>query len=378
MRVGLRALLTSPQFLLFEETPGKLNDYSLATRLSYFLWSTMPDEELLKLAADKKLSQPTMLHSQTERMLKSPKSKAFVENFVGQWLELRNIDATTPDTKLYPEFDALLKLAMVTETESFFTELLTKNLNITNFIKSDFAMLNRRLADHYQIEGVNDESFRRVSLPVGSPRGGVLAQASVLKVTANGTVTSPVKRGAWVMKQLLGDPPAPPPANVGSIEPDTRGATTIREQLAKHRNSETCALCHQHIDPPGFAMECFDVIGGWRDTYRSQDKGTGVKKKLNGQGVWQYKAGLPVDAGGEMPDGRKFAGFKEFQQLLLDQQDQVASNLAHNLLVYGTGAGIEFADRDEVTRLVKQVKADGNGLRSMVHRVVESAMFSRK
>ena len=378
LRVGLRAVLTSPQFLLFEERPGKLSDYALASRLSYFLWSSMPDEELLKLAADKKLSQPEVIRAQTERLLKSPKSKAFVQNFVGQWLELRNIDATTPDVKLYPEFDALLKAAMITETESFFTELLQKNLSVTNFIKSDFAMLNRRLAEHYEIAGVSDESFRRVSLPADSPRGGLLSQASILKVTANGTTTSPVRRGAWVMKQMLGQPPPPPPANVGGIEPDTRGATTIREQLAKHRTSETCNTCHRSIDPPGFALESFDVIGGWRENYRSQDKGTNVKRKLNGQNVWQYKEGLPVDASGELADGQKFAGYQEFQQLLLAQQDQVTRSLAQNLLVYATGAGIQFADRDEVLSLVKQVKADGNGLRSLVRRVVESAMFGRK
>ncbi len=378
LRVGLRAVLTSPQFLLFEERPGKLSDYALASRVSYFLWSSMPDEELLKLAGDKKLSQPETLRAQTERLLKSPKAKAFVQNFVGQWLELRNIDATTPDVKLYPEFDALLKTAMITETESFFTELLQKNLSVTNFIKSDFAMLNRRLAEHYEIPGVNDESFRRVSLPADSPRGGLLSQASILKVTANGTTTSPVRRGAWVMKQLLGQPPAPPPANVGGIEPDTRGATTIREQLAKHRTSDTCNSCHRNIDPPGFALESFDVIGGWRETYRSQDKGSNTKRKLNGQNVWQYKEGLPVDASGELADGQKFAGYKEFQQLLLAQQDRVTRSLAQNLLVYATGAGIQFADRDEVQSVVNQVKADGNGLRSLVHRVVESAMFGRK
>jgi len=212
-------------------------------------------------------------------MLDSGKSRAFVENFTGQWLDLRNIDATTPDARLYPEFDELLKLSMINETESFFAELLNKNLPVSNLIHSDFAMLNSRIAAHYGIEGVTGEEFRRVSLPAGSPRGGILTQASVLKVTANGTTTSPVLRGSWVIKRLLGRPSPPPPANVGTIEPDTRGATTIREQLAKHRTSESCAGCHRNIDPPGFALESFDVIGGFRDRYRSQEKGDRVDKR---------------------------------------------------------------------------------------------------
>ena len=378
MRVGLRAILASPQFLLFEERPGKLDDFGLASRLSYFLWSTMPDEELIRLATEKKLTQPETLRAQVERMLQSPKSQEFTKNFVGQWLDTRNIDSTMPDKKLYPEFDILLKLSMITETESFFNEVLSKNLPVSSFIDSDFAMINRRLANHYDIEGVEGEQFRRVSLPAGSPRGGVLTQASVLKVTANGTVTSPVLRGAWVLRRLLGQPPTPPPANVGSIEPDTRGSTTIREQLDKHRNSESCAGCHKNIDPPGFALESFDVIGGWRETYRSQDKGTSPKRKLNGQNIWQYKEGLPVDCTGELPDGRKFTGIVDFKKLLLERQDQVLNAVASKLLIYGTGAGIQFADRDAVNAIVAQTKAQGGGLRSLVHAVVESPVFISK
>jgi hypothetical protein len=378
MRVGLRAILASPQFLLFEEPPGKLDDFALASRLSYFLWSSMPDNELLRLAAEKKLAQPASLQAQVERMLNDPKAQEFTRNFVGQWLDIRGIDATMPDKRLYPEFDILLKLSMVTETENFFNELLSKNLPVSNFIDSDFVIVNRRLAEHYGIDGVQGEEFRRVSLPAGSPRGGVLTQASVLKVTANGTVTSPVLRGAWVLRRLLGQPPTPPPANVGTIEPDTRGSTTIREQLAKHRNSETCASCHKTIDPPGFALESFDVIGGWRETYRSQDKGTKPTRKLNGQGIWQYKEGLPVDASGELADGRKFAGIVDFKKMLLSQQDQVLRALASKLMIYGTGAGIQFADREVVDAITKDTKAKGGGLRTLVHAVVESPVFLSK
>lgn len=374
LRVGLRGILTSPSFLLLEEHPGKLDNYALASRLSYFLWSGMPDDELLKA----RLSQPEVLKAQTERLLKSPNAAAFTHNFVGQWLELRNIEATTPDKKLYPEFDQLLQLGMVSETEAFFNEVLAKNLSVASFIQSDFVMINNRLAEHYEIDGIRGEEFRRVSLPAESPRGGLLTQASILKVTANGTVTSPVIRGSWVMKHLLGQPPQPPPANVGAIEPDTRGSTTIREQLAKHRNVESCATCHSKMDPPGFALENFDVIGGWRTNYRSQEKGANVKKQLRGQNIWQYKEGPPVDASGELVDGRKFQGITDFKKLLLGQQDQVMKCLAENLVTYSTGAGIQFADRERIDAIVKQTQAEGSGLRTLVHAVVQSPLFLSK
>ncbi|MEZ0277256.1 MAG: DUF1592 domain-containing protein, partial [Roseimicrobium sp.] len=282
--VGLRGVLTSTPFILFNEAPGKLDDYALASRLSYFLWSTLPDDELLRLAAAKELARPETLRAQVERMLKDKRADGFVTNFTGQWLDLRSIDATSPDANLYPEFDEMLKRAMVGETEAFFREVLTKNLPITNFIQSDFAMLNSRIAEHYSIDGVRGEQFQRVSLPKDSARGGVLTQASVLKITANGTVTSPVLRGAWVMKRLLGDPPAPPPPGVGSVEPDTRGAATIRELLDKHRHAESCMGCHSKIDPAGFALESFDVIGGWRERYRSKDKGERPAAKIDNRG----------------------------------------------------------------------------------------------
>lgn len=378
MRVGLRGVLVAPQFLLFEEAPGKLDDYALASRLSYFLWSTMPDDELLAAAAAKKLRDPGALRQQVERMLKSEKSRAFVQNFTGQWLDLRNIDATTPDKKLYPEADELLKVSMVQETEAFFGELLEHNLPVSNFIQSDFAMLNSRLAAHYEVPGVDGAQLRKVKLPAESPRGGVLTQASVLKVTANGTTTSPVLRGAWVLKRLLGQPPKPPPPGVGSIEPDTRGATTVREQLAKHRNSETCAGCHSQIDPPGFALECFDVIGGFRERYRSQDKGDTVSVKNSPNRRQYVKLGLPVDATGELSDGRKFADIREFKQLLLADSDRVLRALAAKLVIYSTGAGIGFADRAPVDAIVAKAKEQGGGLRALVHEVVQSPIFQAK
>ncbi len=378
IRVGFRGVLTAPQFLLFEEAPGKLDDYALASRISYFLWSSMPDDELLALAAQKKLSQSGVLRAQVERMLNDQRSHAFVQNFAGQWLDLRNIDATSPDKRLYPEADELLNVSMVQETEAFFADLLKRNLNISNFIQSDFAMLNSRLAVHYGIEGVSGEEFRRVSLPPDSPRGGVMTQASVLKVTANGTTTSPVIRGAWVMKKLLGLPPAPPPPGTGTIEPDTRGATTVREQLAKHRTSEKCAGCHSNIDPPGFALESFDVIGGFRDRYRSQGTGDTTTVKNTWSKRQYIKLGLPVDASGELPDGRKFSGIQDFKNLLMEKSDLVLSSLTNKLVIYSTGAGIAYCDRPAVEAIAEKVKQEGGGLRTLVHAVIESPIFQSK
>ena len=378
VRGGLRAVLTAPQFLILDERPGKLDDYALASRLSYFLWSTAPDEELLRLAAEKKLTHPDVLRAQTERLLGSVKAREFVRNFTGQWLDLRNIKATSPDKQLYPEFDEMLEGSMVAETEAFFTEVLTKNLSVANFIQSDFLMLNRPMAQHYGLPGAGSEQFERVALPPGHPRGGLLTQAAILKVTANGTVTSPVLRGAWVLKRLLGKPPQPPPPNVGSIEPDTRGATTIREQLDKHRHEETCAACHRNIDPPGFALEAFDVIGGWRDHYRSTGKGEKPPWKFEGRDIWQYKLGPTVDASGTLPDGRAFKDIAEYKKLLLADKDQMLRCLTEKLVIYSTGAGIRFSDRTEIADMVSAVLAKDSGLRTLIHAVVQSAVFQTK
>jgi hypothetical protein len=338
----------------------------------------MPDAELLRLAAEGKLSQPQVLAAQVERLLKHDRARAFVTNFTGQWLELRNLDATSPDKRLYPEFDELLRLSMVPETEAFFTEILTHNLPVSNFIHSDFAMLNRRMAQHYGIDDVYGEAFQRVSLKPDSPRGGLLTQASILKVTANGTTTSPVIRGAWVMKQLLGQPPSPPPPNVGSIEPDTRGSTTIRQQLDKHRNSESCAGCHRSIDPPGFALEAFDVIGGFRDRYRSQEQGDQGQVRSAAGRYFKFRLGQPVDASGQLADGRAFTGITDFKKLLLTQEEQVVRALTEKLLTYATGAGITFADRAAVQDIAAKVKQKDGGLRTLIHEIVLSPTFQSK
>jgi len=366
VRVGLLAVMASPEFLFLREPPGRLDDFALASRLSYFLWSTMPDDELLALAGQQKLSQPAILHAQVERMLNHPKSAAFTENFTGQWLGLRDIDFTIPSHILYPDYDDMLKASMVRETELFFAEVLKNDLSVTNFIASDFTMLNGRLARHYKIPGVDGWEFRRVSLPPESHRGGVMTMASVMKVTANGTSTSPVTRGAWVLDRILGTPPPKPPENIAALEPDIRGATTIREQLAKHRQIESCASCHVKIDPPGFALESFDVIGGWRDRY-----------VLDGRRA-NFREGLKVDPSDVLHDGRKFRNIDELKQLLVADKDQIARALTTKLVTYATGSVPESADQTEIRAIVGNVSKRNYGFRSLIHEIVGSKLFQTK
>jgi hypothetical protein len=375
VRVGLKAILVSPDFLFLREKPGRLDDFALASRLSYFLWCTMPDEELLALAEKKSLGEPPTLRGQVERMLNSPKAKAFTENFVGQWLNLRDIDFTSPDFRLYPEFDELLKTSMVNETHLFFNEVLKNDLSLTNFVASDFTFVNERLAKHYGLPGVEGHAYRKVKLPPDSHRGGVLTMASVLKVSANGTNTSPVIRGAYVLDRILGTPPAPPPAGVPAVEPDIRGATTIRQQLAKHRQIASCAICHTKIDPPGFALESFDVIGGWRDYYRSV--GNGKEVKIDGRRM-PYLQGPKVDPADALAGGEKFKDIDELKQLLLKDKEQLARALTEKLVTYATGAAPSATDREEIEKIVRKVREKDYGFRTLVHEVVESGLFRNK
>jgi mono/diheme cytochrome c family protein len=375
VRVGLSAILMSTNFLFLDEKPGRLDDFALASRLSYFLWSSMPDEELFRLAESGTLGEPAVLQGQVDRMLENPKASALTRNFCGQWLGLREIDFTAPNHIAYPEYDEMLKHSMVRETELFFAELLKDDLPVTDLVASDFALLNGRLARHYGIPGVEGLwEFRKVTLPPGSHRGGVITMASVMKVTANGTSTSPVTRGAWVLDRILGTPPPKPPPGVSALEPDIRGATTIREQLAKHRTIETCAACHAQIDPPGFALESFDVIGGWRDFYRLASWAKGAKP-IPGKA---YLEGPKVDPTGELRDGRKFRDIDEFRELLLREKDQITRALAGRLVTYATGGSPEAMDRPELLAIVERVREKHYGLRTLVHEIVESRMFREK
>lgn len=373
MRTAAIAVLCSPEFLYLKEPAGRLSDLQLASRLSYFLTRSTPDAELLAA----KLSQPEVLHAQTERLLKAATLERFVTDFTDGWLNLREIEFTTPDKQLYPEYDEQLLDSMLRETRGFISELIRSNLSIANVVQSDFAMLNKRLAKHYGLPDVSGVELQKVKLPPDSHRGGVLTQASVLKVSANGTNTSPVVRGIFVMDRILGMEPPPPPPGVPGVEPDIRGATTLRELLDKHRNSESCNGCHRVIDPPGFALESYDVIGGWRERFRSIDQGEKVDLKIEGRKV-RYRLGPPVDAAGELDGGATFTGMSDFQKLLLTGQDRVARCVAEKLLVFATGRPMGFSDRSEVEKLVAQSKAKGHGFRDLIHAVVQSEVFRSK
>ncbi len=373
MRTAAIAVLCSPEFLFLKEPAGKLNDVQLASRLSYFLTRSTPDAELLAA----KLTQPAVLRAQTERLLKAASLERFVADFTDGWLNLREIEFTTPDKQLYPEYDELLLDSMLRETRGFITELIQNNLGITNIIQSDFAMLNKRLAQHYGIPGVSGVELQKIKLPSDSHRGGVLTQASVLKVSANGTNTSPVVRGIFVMDRILGMEPPPPPPGIPGVEPDIRGANTLRELLDKHRNSESCNGCHRVIDPPGFALESYDVIGGWRERFRSIEKGEQVSLTVQGRKV-RYRLGPPVDATGELNTGVKFTGMSDFQKLLLAGQDRVARCMIEKLLTFASGRAMGFSDRSEIDKLVAQSKAKGHALRDLIHAVVQSEIFRSK
>ena len=393
VRVPLRAVLSAPAFLFqggaFDAggddaggddagAPGvgasrTLDDFALASRLSYFLWRSLPDAPLLRAAADGRLSDPAVLAAHVDRLLDDERSERFVRDFAGQAFRLYELRATTPDAGLYPEYDDRLGQAMARETELFLGAVIDENHGIGRLIDADFTFANRRLAEHYDLPGVTGQRMRRVALPADSPRGGLLTQASVLKVTANGTTTSPVPRGNFVLANLLGQPPAPPPPGIEGLEPDTRGTTTIREQLTAHRANPVCASCHRVIDPPGFALESFDPIGGFRKNYRA----SGGESQFGDFTVpLPYVDGLPVDPSGVTPEGEAFSGIEEYKRLMLGNElEQVARHLTSQLLVFSTGAEIEFADRDAVEAIVARLGDDGYPLRTMIHAVARSDLF---
>ena len=383
LRFGLKAILCSPEFLFLDEphressNEKSINEYALASRLSYFLWSSMPDTELMACASRDELRDPQIVRQQAERMLRDSRATAFTTNFTGQWLDLRDIDFTEPDANLYPEFDELLRVSMIEETIRFFQEVLEQDLSVMTFVDSDFTFLNERLAKHYGVDGVVGQAVRKVTLPTASVRGGLLTQASILKVTANGTNTSPVLRGAWVREKLLGLTVPPPPDNISAVEPDIRGATTLREQLALHRNDESCASCHDKIDPPGFALENFDPIGGWRDNYRTM--GEGQRPDFSQSPftyAWiRYRIGLPVDAGGKTTAGDQFHDIRDYKKLLAAHDEQIATGLTEKLLTYATGRQLRFSDRNTVQKIVKIASQKNYGIRTLIHEVVASEIF---
>ncbi len=362
-RDGLTAVLCSPGFLYLEE-PGDvhLSPYALASRLSYFLWSSMPDRELLDLAEAGTLSDPDTLAAQVRRMLQDSRSTAFIDGFLDSWLRLRDLGSMPPDRgKFQAYYRDDLQTSMREETRLFTRYVLDDNLSIASFLDSDFTFVDKALASHYGLAPPQGRGFERVSLH-DRRRGGLLGQASVLTVTANGIETSPVVRGVWLLENILGTPPSPPPPDVEPLDPDIRGATTIRDQLEKHRSSPSCYNCHRKIDPPGFALENFDAIGAWRDRYgKSSDE----------------EAPL-IDPAGQLSDRHEFADIEGLKTLLDARVDQFARCLTEKLLSYATGRILETADRPDVDRIVAEAKAKGHGLEDLILLVVQSEPFQAK
>ncbi|MEM9280977.1 MAG: DUF1592 domain-containing protein [Verrucomicrobiota bacterium] len=379
LKTALSAMLCSPEFLFLKEPPGTLDDFAIASRLSYFLNRTAPDAELRSEATEQTLTrQPEALKRQAQRLMDHPHFDRFIQDFTDSWLDLRNIAFTNPDERLYPEFDRFLQHSAVEETRRYFRELIETNAGIETLVKSDFAMLNWRLAQHYGIEGVSQAAVERFPLPPRSPRGGFLSQASVLKVSANGTNTSPVLRGVWVNERILGHHPSPPPPGIPGVEPDIRGAETLRQILAQHRDSENCQSCHETIDPPGFALESFNPIGGWRTHFRSLGAGEHPVQKQVGNVTIRYKIGPEVDASGTLPDGRGFSGYEEYRNLIASDRDQLAKAFLTNLLIFATGREMGFSDRPEIEGLVQASAEQGHGIRDLVFLVLSSQPFLNK
>jgi mono/diheme cytochrome c family protein len=365
LRIGFRAILCSPRFLYLTETPGNLDDHAVAARLSYFLTGSPPDSELSRLADAGEVRRKEILLQQADRLLEGSGSRRFVEDFASQWLDLDQIDFTEPDNKLYPGFDAIVENAMLDETQTYLDTMIRDDLSVRYLINSDFTFLNSRLARYYGIQDVTGDELRRWELKPEHHRGGLLTHGSILKVTANGSNTSPVVRGVWISERLLGTPIASPPDNVPAIEPDIRGATTIREQLAKHRQQASCASCHVKIDPPGFAMENFDPSGRWRDRYLAISDG-------------KRGRGPVVDASYQMPDGQDFKDIDGFKSLVTEKPQRLAANVAEKMIVFGTGATISFADRQAVEEIVQQVAEKDYGLRSILYAVIAHDIFLSK
>jgi len=379
LKTALAGMLCSTDFLYFNEPVGKLDNFALASRLSYFLTRSLPDETLLSAAAASNFNNDSdAIRAGAIRLIGSPHFERFIDDFTDSWLDLRDIEFTMPDSKLFPEFDQYLLHSMVDETRAFFRELIDSNLGVDNLAKSDWTMLNWRLADHYGIDGVTSPTLEKVSLPANSPRGGLLSQASIHKVSANGTNTSPVLRGVWINERILGKYPAHPPPGTPGVEPDIRGAETLREILEKHRDSESCQACHQLIDPPGFALESFNPVGGWRENFRSGDGGEKPTEQWALGKKIRYKIGLPVDASGELQDGRSFSGFMEYRDLIASDPDQLAKSLVTKLLTFGTGREMGFSDRSEIDQIVAESAKNGHGVRDLVLSVVTSDIFRHK
>jgi hypothetical protein len=391
IKLPLSAVMVSPHFLFLvepasepasepavepvsdrEATPKQpsreLTPFELAARLSYFLWSSMPDDRLFRLAAQGQLSNTSVLLGEVDRMLADPKSQAFVDNFAGQWLGLRDVGANPPAEDLFPRYDRHLEQSIVEESKAFFAEILRNDLDVLNFVKSDFVVINERLGRFYGIPDVRGDHFRSVAVPDGVHRGGVVTQASVLTTTSNGTRTSPVKRGTWVMKNILGIDPGLPVANAGDIAPKVPGIdkATVRQRLEIHRELPQCARCHNKIDPLGFALENFDASGAWRDR-----EGFGYKGRIGDNDPW-------IDASAKMIDGTEFEGVDGLRDVMLQKENLFLRCLASKLLTYALARELGVADGLQVNAAVESLKSSDRTLRSMIHWIVQSETFQTR
>ena len=365
IQLALRAILVSPHFLFkVESDPPEgdsvrtLNDYELATRLSYFLWSSIPDQKLLSIAAQGELGRDEVLDEQVRRMLRDPRSRALIENFAGQWLQLRNLARVDPDPDLFPQFDDRLRTAMLQESQLFFAEVMREDRSVLDFLDADFTYLNEPLARHYGMSDVTGDHFRRVALD-GDQRGGVLTHASVLTITSNPNRTSPVKRGVWILENILGSaPPDPPPGVEQLVEGDeARASGSLRQRLEQHRSKALCASCHQLMDPLGFGFENFDAVGAWRDR--------------DGQFV--------IDASGVLPDRHTFEGPRELRKLLRNHRhEDFCRCLADKMLTYALGRGLEYYDKCAVDEILRSMAANGYRFSSLVLGVAKSEPFRKR
>jgi hypothetical protein len=367
---ALSSVLINPDFLFRVESdpknlkrPGtngvyRISDLELASRLSFFLWSSIPDDELLDAAIRGKLSQPEELERQVRRMLADKRSFNLATNFAGQWLRLRNVDAITPNNALFRDFDDNLRQAFREETELFSDSILREDRSVLDFIRTDYTFLNERLAKHYGISNVYGTRFRRVTLTPESRRGGLLRQGSVLSVTSYATRTSPVLRGVFVLKNLFGAPPPPPPPNVPALDESTVAANLpMRERLAAHRSNAVCASCHRTIDPVGFALENFNAVGQWRDTEVDEQ---------------------PVDPSGALPGVGEFRGIDGLEEALLSRPDLFTATLTENLMTFALGRGVEYYDAPAVRKIVRDAEKNGYRFSSLILGIVKSVPFQMR
>jgi len=379
MLAGYQSLLCSSHCLYLAEprSASEVVHFDIAARLSHLYWNQRPDAELMQLAKNGRLRDVATLKAQTERLIADPRFEQFVSMFANEWLDLRKLRRDIPDERLYPEYrkDDYLVDSMAHETLAFLKAMVRENLPTTTLVTADFTFVNDRLARHYDLPRVSGSAMQRVSLPKGSPFGGLITQAALMKHTANGTTTSPVLRGVWIMEKLLGQPPPPPPKSVPAVEPDIRGATTIRDLLAKHTSSKTCAACHAKFDPIGFALENFDVMGAWRDRYRGMERGEKITGFDPAGHPYTYFVGQAIDASGKLPSGETFHNIHDVKRLLAANPRQLARNLLHHLVLHATGTPVGFADRGEVESMLDACAANGYRVRDLIHSLVRSQIF---